>query len=138
MDYNQYNNGQNNRNQNYYGQPTPRKKNNGFAIASMVCGICSVVLSCLGLSLPFGALGILFAILTCRKGRATDSMSIAGIVTSCIGLFMSVLMIISVFVQLPSMLQDQTFRKELDTVYEAIYGEDFAEFWENNYGIEIE
>lgn len=138
MDYNQYNNGQNSWNQNDYRQQAPRKKGSGFAIASVVCGICSVVLSCLGLSLPFGALGILFAILTCRRGKATDSMSIAGITTSCIGLFLSLIMIINVFIQFPRMMEDPALRKELDTVYEGIYGESFADFWENNYGIEIE
>ena len=138
MDYNQYNNGQNYRNQNYFEQQTPRKKGSGFAIASMVCGICSAVLFCMGLSLPFAALGILFAVLTRRKGKTMDSISIAGIATSCIGLFLSIIMIINVFVQLPRMMEDPALRKELDTVYEGIYGENFADFWENNYGIKIE
>lgn len=138
MDYNQYNNGQNNWNQNYYQRQAPRKKENGFAIASMVCGICSAVLFCLGLSLPFGALGILFAILTYRKGKSMNSMSLAGIATSCIGLFLSLIMIINVFIQFPRMMEDPALRKELDTVYEGIYGENFADFWENNYGIKIE
>lgn len=138
MDYNQYNNGQNYQNQNYRQQQTPRKKGSGFAIASMVCGICSAVLFCLGLSLPFGALGILFAVLTYRKGKSMDSMSITGLVTSCIGLLLGIIMMINVFVQFPSMMKDPALRKELDAVYEGIYGENFADFWENNYGIEIE
>ena len=43
----------------------------GFAIASLICGILSNICCCTGiLSLPVGALGILFAVLTKRKGKS--------------------------------------------------------------------
>lgn len=138
MDYNHYNNSEQNQpDSNYHPQLTPSPKSNNFAIASMVCGIVSIVLCCIGLSLPISALGILFAVLTYRKGQMLDSMSITGSITSSIGLFLSIFMIVGTLIQLPAMMKDPVFREELDTVYEQLYGEDFADFWEN-YGIEME
>ena len=58
MDY--YQNQNNEMNQNI---PQIDPKYRGLSIASMVCGICSLVLCCTGLlSIPTGALGILFVI----------------------------------------------------------------------------
>lgn len=88
-------------NQNYpYGRqeksnvpPQLPEKTNPFVIASLVCGICSVVLCCTGiLSVPLGALGILFTILACQKGKSMSPMSITGLVLSIIGLVLGLIM----------------------------------------------
>ena len=82
MDY--YQNQNNEMNQNI---PQIDPKYRGLSIASMVCGICSLVLCCTGLlSIPAGALGILFAMLTRKKGQRMSSMCVAGIWLSCVGL----------------------------------------------------
>ena len=77
MDFNQ-----NSENSNYVpNQPSQRPS--GFATASLVCGILSLVLCCTGiLGIPAGALSILFAVLSKRKGESLSGMSIAGIVSA--------------------------------------------------------
>ena len=117
---------------NGYGQyNNTRNSTNGFAVASMVCGIISIVLCCtIVLSLPFAALSILFAVLSHRKGRNLPGMSIAGISTGIMSLVFTLFMVVYVFVQLPFMLNDPYFRHQLDETYEDMYGMDFEEFWE--------
>lgn len=108
-----------------------RNSTNSFAVASMVCGIISLVLCCtIVLSLPFAALSILFAVLSYRKGRNLPGMSIAGISTGIMSLVFTVFMMVYVLVQLPAMLDDPYFRNQLDQTYEEMYGMDFEEFWE--------
>uniref|UniRef100_UPI003AB98B88 DUF4190 domain-containing protein n=1 Tax=Waltera sp. TaxID=2815806 RepID=UPI003AB98B88 len=70
MDY--YQNNEMNQN---IPQIDPKYK--GLSIASMVCGICSLVLCCTGLlSIPTGALGILFALLTRKRGQRMNNMCV--------------------------------------------------------------
>ena len=53
--------------------------NRGFAVAALVCGILSVATACCYLSIPFGAMGILFYCLNRRKGRPVDTMTQIGL-----------------------------------------------------------
>lgn len=128
MDFNQYN--QNN----YYQQPIPPKKNTGFAIASMICGIVSLVLCCMGLGLPLGALAILFGILTRRKGQRMESMATAGIITGSIGLFMG--LIVYIFTLL--IFEDPSFQKGMYDSFEEAYGEDYADMMGELYGFDLD
>lgn len=132
MDYNQNNNSCNiwsSQNQQYNNNRNVQ--NSGFSIASMICGIASIILCCTGiLSLPMGALGIIFAILTRRVGKGMPSMSIAGLWTSIVGMVFGIGMLVYTFSLLPSMLNDPYFRNQLDYTYEQMYGMDFEEFWE--------
>lgn len=58
---------------------------NGYAIASMVLGICSIVLGvCLGGIL--GVLGIIFGIIALSGKQGKQGFAIAGLVTAAIGL----------------------------------------------------
>lgn len=142
MDYNQ--NEQNNWNSSaadnsYYNQPTHRPYGQGFMIASMVCGALSVTACCTGLlSLPLGALGILFALLTYRRGKKMSGSTLTGIVLSCMGIFTGVAMIIYSFSMLPTMMKDPAFRNQVDYMTEQMYGMDFAEFIEEYYGYDID
>lgn len=148
MDYNQNNqnnNGQwdrwnsNSSNSSYYNQPTHRPYRVGFMLASGICGILSVSTCCTGFfSLPFGALGILFAVLACRKGKNLNATCILGVVFSIIGMLGGIIMLIYTFLMLPTFLKDETYREQLDIVTEAAYGMDFAEFMEEYYGYTIE
>lgn len=126
-------------NSSYYNQPTHRPYGQGFIIASMICGVLSVTACCTGiLSLPLGALGILFALLTCRKGKRMNSTAMTGIVFSAMGIITGVSMLIYSFYTLPDMMRDPAFRSQVDTITEQMYGMDFAEFMEEYYGYEID
>ncbi|MCM1044862.1 MAG: DUF4190 domain-containing protein [Candidatus Gastranaerophilales bacterium] len=113
----------------------------GFAVASMICGVLSLVLCCSALlSLALGAMGILFAVLSNRKGKAMPGMSIAGISTSIVGmalgLFMSFYYIFAAM--LPGMLRQPEFRDQMDSLYEEAYGMDMDEFMERFYGMDLD
>lgn len=75
----------------------PKKEKKGFCIASLVLGIVALVFFCLWyISIPCGILAIIFGILgikTVNKG-----MAIAGLITGSIGLVISVLIIIALFI----------------------------------------
>lgn len=108
-------------------QSDPRYR--GLSITSMVCGICSLLMCCTGiLSIPAGALGILFALLTRQKGQRMNNMCIAGIWLSCVGLalgiFITVTSIITVFT-------DPTYFNMLDQMYQQMYGVGINEFWQS-------
>lgn len=110
MDY--YQNQNNEMNQNI---PQIDPKYRGLSIASMVCGICSLVLCCTGLlSIPAGALGILFAMLTRKKGQRMSSMCVAGIWLSCVGLALGIFITISSIV---TVFTDPSYRNMLDQMY---------------------
>lgn len=126
-------------NSSYYNQPTHRPYGQGFIIASMICGALSVTACCTGiLSLPLGALGILFALLTYRKGKKINGSAMTGIFLSVIGIITGVSMIIYSFYTLPQMMQDPFFRSQVDAMTEQMYGMDFAEFMKEIYGYEID
>lgn len=113
----------------YYTSPVPEPKNvSGFSIASMIFGMMSVLLCCTGVfSVSAGALSILFAILSKRKGKAMPPLSLTGTILSCIGIVMGLSMLVySVF----TFLTDPKFRK----AFEDSYGEYYQEFY--NYGFE--
>ncbi len=130
MDYNE----QSYHNNDYYTQPAPPKKSSGLAIASMTCGIVSLIACCVGLSLPLGALAILFAILSRRKGQPVPAMSVAGIVTGAIGLLMGILLyIFSLFIW-----QDPQFQKEVYSSFEEVYGEEMADTMSEIYGFDLD
>lgn len=131
MDY--YQNTQNNQNQ-FNQQPAQPKKYSGFAIASMTCGIISLVLCCIGFSKIFGALAIIFAILNHRKGKAINEMCIAGIITGAIGVLLG--LVISFFGEI--MMKDPAYQQELYDNMERLYGEEFADYASELYEFDIE
>ena len=62
------------------------KKDQGMAIASMVLGICSLVLGCClwFLALPCAIVGVCLGAVSLQKKKDGRGMAIAGLVTSCI------------------------------------------------------
>ncbi len=75
----------------------PNKNKKGFCIASMVLGIVALVFFCLWyISIPCGILAIIFGILGLKS--VNKGMAIAGLVTGSIGLIISTLIIIIVFI----------------------------------------
>lgn len=126
-------------NSSYYNQPTHRPYGQGFIIASMICGILSVTACCTGiLSLPLGALGIIFALLTYRKGKRMNGSALTGIMLSTMGIVTGISMLIYSFVTLPRMMQDPFFRSQVDSITEQMYGMNFAEFLREYYGYELD
>ena len=66
---------------------------NPLSTASFLCGMLSVFLCCTGvLSIPAGALGILFAVLTKRHGKPMPPVSKSGVFLSCIGIALGISM----------------------------------------------
>ena len=121
-----------------YRQTPPARRRNPFTVASLVLGICSLLTVCTAiLPLPLGALGILFAVLSYRKGRHMDTFAVTGIATSCVGLAFSVLIYGAVFAMMPGMLRDPEYRDRLNRYSESMYGQSYGELFEKAYGIDL-
>lgn len=74
----------------------PKKEKKGFCIASLVLGIVALVFFCLWyISIPCGILAIIFGILGIKS--MNRGMAIAGLITGSIGLVISTLIIIALF-----------------------------------------
>lgn len=122
-----------------YRQNFPAPRRNPFTVASLVLGICSLASICTAiLPLPLGALGILFAVISYRKGRRMDTMAMAGIATSCVGLVFSVLVYGAVFSMMPAMMRDPDYRDMLNRYSESMYGESYDDLFERAYGIDLD
>lgn len=83
----------------YYEQKTvPVKESNGnigFAIASMICGILSLLCCCLtGINAVFAIAAIILGIVSIYNKYDGRGMAIAGIVTGCIALVFFVILIV--------------------------------------------
>ncbi|HBA46291.1 MAG TPA: hypothetical protein DCZ91_00505 [Lachnospiraceae bacterium] len=152
MDYNR--NGQNNQNNrdndqwdrwnsnasnsSYYNQPTHRPYGQAFSLASAVCGLLAVTTCCtVILSLPLGALGILFAVLAHRKGRRMSTACVTGLTLSIIGFASAILLMVYSLVMLPVLMKNESFRTQLDTMTQQMYGIPFSEMMEG-YGYSFE
>jgi hypothetical protein len=117
----------------YYSQddytPEQPEKLNPFSVASLICGIASITLCCTGvLSLPLGALGVLFAILAKRMGKSMSPLSITGIVLSCTGMVFGLIMCIYVVYLV---LTDADYRRAFEDSYDQYYNEDFDEDYDD-------
>ena len=74
----------------------PEKDRKGFAIASMVLGLVSIVLFCVWfISIPCGILAIIFGILAFSSSK--KGMAITGFITGGIGIFISFIIFVFLF-----------------------------------------
>ena len=81
-------------NQNDY-QKGPQDEKSGLAIASMILGIVSVVLSCLWyIAGPCGLIGLILGIISKVKKYGGKGFSTAGIILSVIGMLLCIVIII--------------------------------------------
>lgn len=99
MQENNWNQSYNQNQQQNYGQPIPpygyrEPERKGFAIASLVLGILSLVLCCVYGGF-LGILGLIFGILSLAKKESKMGMAIAGIITSAFGLIYGILMVMA-------------------------------------------
>lgn len=112
-------------------QPEPK---NTFAIVAMVLGLCSLLSLCtFFLPIPLGALSIVFVILSRRQSKKMAGPALTGLITSLVGLFISLLFFISVMGTAFSLLKPEN-RDELNRQFESVYGMDFEDYMENFYG----
>ena len=72
------------------------QKSSGLSIASMVCGIVGLVLSCCVPYLPLilGIVGLVLGAISLRKQAGGKGMAVAGIVCSIITLIPAILMLV--------------------------------------------
>lgn len=120
-------------------EPQSNQKQNIFHIISLVMGILAILSICTAIiPIPLGAAGILFAILSHRKGKPLDTMALVGVVTSIAGMATSFVLIAMSFLMLPAMLQDETYREQLDMISESLYDMSFDEIMEEGYGIDLD
>lgn len=114
-------------------------KQNPFVTATLITGLLSLLSICTGiLPLPLGALGILFAILSHRKGQRLETPAFVGLLSSIIGMAVALAMLIMSFVTLPSMLRNDTYREQLNSISESMYGVSFDDMLESGYGIDLD
>ena len=110
------------------------KPTNKFAVASMILGICSLIFLCtIFLPLFLGALGLIFAMLSKRRGQKTESPAVTGIITSSMGMGISLIICI-VSVVFTSMMMRPENREQLDALYEKNLGMSYEEFIAEIYG----
>lgn len=75
-------------------QMQENKKASGLAIASMVCGIVSIVLCCIWyISIILAIVAVVLGVINNVKGLGGKGMAIAGIVTGAIGIILAVALI---------------------------------------------
>ncbi|NCB93839.1 MAG: DUF4190 domain-containing protein [Clostridia bacterium] len=126
---NPWNQNQNNQN-NQWNQNNPYNNQgyrplhsspNGFMVASLVMGILSIVLICCGFSFFFGALGILFAILSRREGKM-EAQAKVGLGLSIAGTVLGLVII------LIALFGSSEYYKTFINEYERFYNE-----YEDNY-----
>ena len=115
MDGNEFNeNEQGNQNQNEENDylfkmvtNNGKPKTYGWSIASLVCGILSVVCCCMGYSaIIFGILAIALSFISRKNLGYFDGMSIAGLVLGIIGFILGVVLIIA------ASMVDEAFMEE--------------------------
>ena len=94
-----YESGQLNQQQFYEKQyiPQPEKKGVGLAVASMVCGILSLLLACCVPYVPFvlALIGVVLGGVSLHGHRGGKGMAIAGLVCSIISLIPAVFVVIA-------------------------------------------
>lgn len=102
----------------YYNQPTHPPYDQGFTIASIICGILSITLGCCSLSLPLGAMGILFAVLCRRRNKPMNSNCRMGL---CLGVFGCIYGAVNLVYQVMRSLSDPFFLQQLQLIYDQFY-----------------
>lgn len=122
-EYNQDNYGQNPQSQEPYEyddpyQNRPPEEPAGFAIASLVLGIISLLISCMGINIITGILAVVFGIIHMVKYSTRRGMAIAGIVLGVISVVIFVGLVIlgvAMFTSNPDIMQDYSqFLNQMD------------------------
>lgn len=105
----------------------PEKDRKGFAIASMVLGLVSIVLFCVCfISIPCGILAIIFGILAFSSSK--KAMAITGFITGGIGIFISFIIFVFLFsFGFIAGVANGLSEIDYDSIYNEIYDDDSYE-----------
>lgn len=97
---------------------TPESGGNlGFSIASMVCGIISILCCCAWyLSIILAAVAIVFGILSLKKNAEGRNMAIAGLITGGIGAVLSIIILVFALVGSASVDSGELYREIIDSL----------------------
>ena len=112
----------------YYNQPTHSPYGQGFITASLVCGSLSMTLSC---AIPFvvSALGILFALLTYRKGKKMIHAAKMGLMLCLISF---VFQFVVITINVAAILRDpEKYENTYRLYFEENTGIDYDQLFEN-------
>lgn len=92
-----------------YGQQPYQDKGRGAAIASLVCGVLSVLLCCLSpiVNVPLAVAGIICGIFGLRSSQKT--MAVVGIILSVIGILLGIIVGLATL----GMISDESFMQEI-------------------------
>ena len=123
----------------FYEQPYQQthKPTSKFALVSMILGICSLVLLCtVFFPIILGGLGLIFAILSKRKDKKMETAAMTGVITSSIGLGLSLIFCIISVISAIHMLKPEN-RDMLNQMYEDTLGITYDEYIEGLYGEDI-
>ncbi len=103
----------------YYNQPTHNPyRTEHFAVASMVCGLLSMTLTCVVIApLILGAFSLLFASLAYRKKRPSHHLVFYGILSSCFGIISAIIMLIQIFTMQMDGTQFSAYQQYLQEFY---------------------
>lgn len=126
----------------YYGGQNYRPSGrtiSGFSVASLVMGIISLLLVCCGISYVFGALGIIFAVLSRTSGRKMDSQASIGlglsIAGSVIGIIVLVVYLAGNFSYVASSLKNfENYQQYYDDGSSDDYEDYFDDYFNGGYG----
>ncbi|MCQ2493991.1 MAG: DUF4190 domain-containing protein [Lachnospiraceae bacterium] len=127
-DYSGYNYGgpsYNSYNSSYYSPSSPQGTNPKFGGAAFGCGIASLATLFTGVfSIGLGALGIIFAALSRRRGKGYPARAKSGLVMSVIGLLVGAFITANSLVYVYSIMGTDEFYNEFNTTYQMLYGEE--------------
>lgn len=98
----------------------PKKERKGFCIASLVLGIVAIVFFCIWyISIPCGVLAVIFGILGIKS--TNKGMAIAGLITGAIGLVVSTVIVIIIFMVALTVGISDSFDEIEDSTYRSYY-----------------
>lgn len=105
----------------YNNYNRPREYGNGLGIASMVCGIISIVGLCACLGPLMGILAIVFGAIQLNRTKRSKELSIAGIITGAIGILLSLIIAILITINVKIISNTPNMNEIYDDIYNEIY-----------------
>jgi hypothetical protein len=119
-------------NSSYLNQPVHRPYDEAFSRAALFMGVAATALGTTGLSLPVGALGILFVALAYRHGKPINGNANFGLWLCVIGIFTGLAVLgYTFFVQIPALLEDPSSMQNLEDFYRTLFGADASRILQN-------
>lgn len=107
------------------------KSASGLATAAMIFGIISIFSTCCCMPFIFSGLGITFALLSKRENREWLSSAKTGIITSCVGILVSIILIVVV------MVSGLIGAADMDPEERRDFWDEYSEDYERQYGEEL-